>query len=94
MSEAVLDAGPLIHLAELDALDTLMDFSALFIPMVVQEEVECHRIKVLDFGSMKSDAPSLPSHFPPQTAISRVHSRPHACGPTSGWPHRLRKFAA
>jgi len=33
MSEAVLDAGPLIHLAELDALDALVDFSALFIPM-------------------------------------------------------------
>jgi hypothetical protein len=31
MGEAVLDAGPLIHLAELEAQDTLMDFSALFI---------------------------------------------------------------
>jgi len=40
MSEAVLDAGPLIHLAELEALDTLMDFSALFVPMTVKEEVE------------------------------------------------------
>ena len=43
MSDAVLDVGPLIHLAELDALDTLMDFSALFVPVVVQEEVECHQ---------------------------------------------------
>lgn len=42
MSEAVLDAGPLIHLAELDALDTLVDFSALFVPMAVKEEVEFH----------------------------------------------------
>lgn len=30
MSEAVLDAGPLIHLAELEALDALMGSSALF----------------------------------------------------------------
>lgn len=36
MSEAVLDAGLLIHLAELDALDTLVDFSALFVPMAVK----------------------------------------------------------
>jgi len=42
MNEAVLDAGPLIHLAELDALDTLVDFSALFVSMAVREEVECH----------------------------------------------------
>jgi hypothetical protein len=32
MSEAVLDAGPLIHLAELEALDTLIDFSAAICP--------------------------------------------------------------
>jgi hypothetical protein len=43
MSEAVLDAGPLIHLAELEALDALKDFSALFVPMAVREEVECHQ---------------------------------------------------
>lgn len=30
INEAVLDVGPLIHLAELEALDTLVDFSALF----------------------------------------------------------------
>ena len=47
MSEAVLDAGPLIHLAELEALDTLIDFSALFVPMAVQEEVECHQPNAL-----------------------------------------------
>jgi hypothetical protein len=31
MSEAVPNAGPFIHLAELEALDTLRDFSALFV---------------------------------------------------------------
>ena len=47
MSEAVLDAGPLIHLAELEALDTIMDFSALFVPLAVQEEVERHQPSAL-----------------------------------------------
>lgn len=48
MSEAVLDAGPLIHLAELDALDTLVDFSALFVPMAAKEEVECHEPRAMN----------------------------------------------
>jgi len=42
MTEAVLDAGPLIHLAELDALDVLCDFSSLLVPEAVWFEVE-HR---------------------------------------------------
>ncbi len=52
MSEAVLDAGPLIHLAELEALDTLMDFSALFVPMAVQEEVECYQPNALKHSDL------------------------------------------
>lgn len=42
MTEAVLDAGPLIHLAELDALDVLCDFSSLLVPEAVWFEVEHH----------------------------------------------------
>ncbi|MDD4448512.1 MAG: hypothetical protein PHN61_12665 [Methanothrix sp.] len=42
MTEAVLDAGPLIHLAELDALDVLCDFSLLLVPEAVWFEVERH----------------------------------------------------
>jgi len=48
MSEAILDSGPLIHLAELEALDTLMDFSVLFVPMAVKEEVECHEPRAMN----------------------------------------------
>jgi len=47
MSEAVLDAGPLIHLAELEALDTLMDFSVLFVPLAVRQEVERYQPSAL-----------------------------------------------
>ncbi len=39
MSEAVLDAGPLIHLSELDALDVLGDVDVLYVPDAVWEEV-------------------------------------------------------
>jgi hypothetical protein len=42
MTEAVLDAGPLIHLAELDAPDVLCDFSSLLVPEAVWFEVEHH----------------------------------------------------
>jgi predicted nucleic acid-binding protein len=42
MTDAVLDAGPLIHLAELDALDVLCDFSSLLVPEAVWFEVERH----------------------------------------------------
>jgi predicted nucleic acid-binding protein len=43
MTDAVLDSGPLIHLAELDALDVVCDFSSLFIPQVVRDEVGRHQ---------------------------------------------------
>lgn len=35
----ICDAGPVIHLDELDCLDLLGDFSALFIPDVVWQEI-------------------------------------------------------
>jgi predicted nucleic acid-binding protein len=39
----VLDAGPLIHLDELDALDLLDSFNDVIIPQIVWEEVTHHR---------------------------------------------------
>lgn len=39
----VCDAGPLIHLDELDALDLLRDFPAVLVPDQVWVEVEHHR---------------------------------------------------
>jgi predicted nucleic acid-binding protein len=60
MSEAILDAGPLIHLAELEALDALKDFSALFVPMAVREEVECHQP-----GALKHPVLSIQHVFAP-----------------------------
>lgn len=42
MTDAVADAGPLIHLAELGALDVLRDF-ALYVPNAVWEEAARHQ---------------------------------------------------
>jgi hypothetical protein len=44
----VCDAGPLIHLDELNCLDLLADFSRAVVPDVVWREVELHRPTVLD----------------------------------------------
>jgi predicted nucleic acid-binding protein len=44
----VCDAGPLIHLDELDCLDLLADFSRVVVPDIVWREVEHHRPTALD----------------------------------------------
>src|SRR5436309_10173137 len=44
----VCDAGPLIHLDQLDCLDLLADFSRVVVPDVVWREVELHRQAALD----------------------------------------------
>jgi predicted nucleic acid-binding protein len=43
VTEAVCDAGPLIHIDELGCLDLLADFSPLSIPRLVLAEVVRHR---------------------------------------------------
>jgi predicted nucleic acid-binding protein len=45
--EVICDAGPLIHLDELSALDLLSDFSAVSVPQEVWAEVERHRPEAL-----------------------------------------------
>jgi predicted nucleic acid-binding protein len=44
----VCDAGPLIHLDELDALDLLDDFQSVLVPDAVWIEVERHRRHLFD----------------------------------------------
>lgn len=44
----VCDAGPLIHLDQLDCLDLLAEFSQVVVPDVVWREVEHHRPTALD----------------------------------------------
>jgi predicted nucleic acid-binding protein len=45
--DVVCDAGPLIHLDELDCLDLLTDFRAVLVPEQVWREVEHHRPEAL-----------------------------------------------
>ena len=51
---AICDAGPLIHLDEIDCLDLLTDFQALVVPDQVWEEAAHHRPAVL-----KAQAPAF-----------------------------------
>jgi len=43
----IADAGPLIHLDELDALVVLSDFERILVPDAVWRELERHRPRVL-----------------------------------------------
>ena len=43
----VCDAGPIIHLDELNCLDLVFDFETVFIPDAVLKEIEIHRPQVL-----------------------------------------------
>ena len=53
MTRAVLDAGPLIHLAELESLDILSDFQILYVANTVWQEAEQHQ--VADIGLSDSE---------------------------------------
>ncbi|BBL58879.1 hypothetical protein [Methylomonas koyamae] len=49
----VADAGPLIHLDELAALDVIGDFSAVIVPDAVWREVQQHRPQALSHPAVK-----------------------------------------
>jgi predicted nucleic acid-binding protein len=51
----VCDAGPLIHLDQLDCLDLLADFSRVLVPDVVWREVEHHRPTALDQKTIRPE---------------------------------------
>jgi predicted nucleic acid-binding protein len=60
----VLDAGPLIHLDELGALDLLADFGRCRIPPTVVSEVERHRRGVLGRIGAHSEIAAPPRPIP------------------------------
>lgn len=60
----VADAGPLIHLDELSALDVLSDYSAVLVPDAVWSEVAHHRPQAL--------------HYADSHRLQRVTSKPSA----------------
>src|SRR5687767_6315799 len=61
----VSDAGPIIHLDELNALDLLAGLGEILIPSVVWNEVQRHR-------------PTLAINVTPNATIARAQSAPSA----------------
>lgn len=61
MIEAILDAGPLIHLAELDALGVLDDLAVLRVPLSVCKEVAAYQPKALEFPGLPFQRLTAPS---------------------------------
>ncbi len=49
----VADAGPLIHLDELGALDVLSDYHQIFVADAVWQEVAHHRPQVLQYKGIQ-----------------------------------------
>lgn len=62
----IADAGPLIHLDELDVLDVLSDFDAVIVPNAVWLEVQHHRPQALTNNKIRL------VRKPPTTVIDQV----------------------
>lgn len=63
---AVADAGPLIHLDELDCLDLLADFPEIVVPDTVWEEVRRHQPRALDGSRCRLNRPGTLPLPPPE----------------------------
>jgi predicted nucleic acid-binding protein len=75
-SLVVADAGPLIHLDELDALDVLSDFTVVFVPEAVWIEVQRHRPQVFrqtGINLIKQPPPSVSAEINALTALYTLH---------------------
>lgn len=65
----VCDAGPLIHLHELNSLELLEDFSPVLVPIQVRDEVARHRPKALELAGWLESVPVAVSAEPPFLAL-------------------------
>src|SRR3972149_3535985 len=74
MSDAVLDAGPLIHLAELNALDVLSDFDVLRVPPAVWQEVTEHQPKAFSYSGLRLEQTEQQFPSVELTALTQVFS--------------------
>lgn len=72
MTEAVLDAGPLIHLAELNALDGLSDFDILRVPEAVWAEVAGYQPKALDTSVLRLQRISVAEPSPELESVAQA----------------------
>lgn len=77
----VCDAGPLIHLDELDALDLLDDFPSVLVPDAVWIEVERHRPDLFS-RAVRSLARLAPQRPPAPTLAALARLMPLHLGET------------
>lgn len=73
----VADAGPLIHLDELDALDVLTDYSEIWVPEEVWNEVALHRPRALqhaDIRLLRHESAAPPADMYAFAALYTLHS--------------------
>lgn len=76
-SVVVADAGPLIHLDELNALDVLSDYAAVFVPNAVWLEVQRHRPQALQHATanlIRQLPPTPSARINAITAIYTLHN--------------------
>lgn len=59
----ICDAGPIIHLDELDCLDLLLDFSQVILPERVRQEIERYRRSALDNPTISLTIMGRRTHF-------------------------------
>ena len=82
--DVVCDAGPLIHLDELDCLDLLTDFQAILVPDQVWREVECHRSGALEHPDVEIQQVSVNlSEDASFQALARTLALPIPVGPSA-----------
>ncbi len=73
----VADAGPLIHLDKLSALDVLSDYTAIFVPNAVWLEVFHHRPQALQASTVKLIRQLAPTPTAKVDALSAVYTLHH-----------------
>ena len=94
-SVVVCDAGPLIHLDELGCLDVLMDFSPIFVPQEVWQEVEHHRPTVFQQATLPlqmippEDAPIPPALAQLSAALELDPGEVSALAVMEQYPHAI-----
>ena len=57
-SKVICDAGPVIHLDELNCLDLLADFEEVIVPLIVEKEISEHRPSALQNRGFYINRPS------------------------------------
>jgi len=73
----VADAGPLIHLDELSALDVLRDYSSVLVPDAVWKEVHHHRPQALKQTNVKLLRQTAPPSSAKIKAITSLYTLHH-----------------